>query len=85
MSLNETAEEQRRKLQQIADDAREAFSRTHEAREQALRLSREIIRNSANSIRATHRGEFKHAREMIDAITELTNQLAEALKDHSGV
>ena len=85
MTINETAEEQRRKLQQIAEDAREDFSRTHEAREQALRLSREIIRNSANSIRATHRGEFERAREMIGAITKLTDELAEALKDHSGV
>ena len=85
MTINETTEEQRRKLQQIAEDAREDFSRTHEAREQALRLSREIIRNSANSIRATHRGEFERAREMIGAITKLTDELAEALKDHSGV
>ena len=85
MTINETTEEQRRKLQQIAEDAREDFSRTHEVREQALRLSREIIRNSANSIRATHRGEFERARDMIGAITKLTDELAEALKDHSGV
>ena len=85
MTINETTEEQRRKLQQIAEDAREDFSRTHEAREHALKLSREIIRNSANSIRATHRGEFERARDMIGAITVLTDELAEALKDHSGV
>ena len=34
-------------------------------REQALSVSREVIRLSANAIRAVHRGEFEDARELI--------------------
>ena len=34
-------------------------------REQALSVSREVIRFSANAIRAVHRGEFEDARELI--------------------
>ena len=34
-------------------------------REQALSISREVIRFSANAIRAAHRGEFEDARELI--------------------
>ena len=35
-------------------------------REQALSVSREVIRFSANAIRAVHRGDFDDARELID-------------------
>ena len=34
-------------------------------REQAISVSREVIRFSANAIRAVHRGEFEDARELI--------------------
>ena len=34
-------------------------------REQAISISREVIRFSANAIRAVHRGEFEDARELI--------------------
>jgi translin len=81
-TTRETPDEQRRKLRQIGDEAREGFSRTHGAREKALRLSREIIRSSANSIRATHRGEFTEAREMIATVTGLSDQFKEVLDEH---
>lgn len=81
----ESAEEHRTKLRQIADEARAGFSDFHQAREQALRLSREIIRNCANSIRATHRGEFDHARELIAIVSDLTSQFDEAKDSHPAV
>ena len=34
-------------------------------RAQAISISREVIRFSANAIRAVHRGEFEDARELI--------------------
>ena len=81
----ESAEQQRTKLRQIADEAREGFSDFHQAREQALRLSREIIRNCANSIRATHRGEFEQARELIAVVSDLTSQFDATRESHPAV
>ena len=42
----------------------ELAKRNHD-REQALSVSREVIRFSANAIRAVHRGSFHDARELI--------------------
>jgi translin len=48
-------------LDQIAEAIRERFLAKHQAREQALPLSREAIRHSANAIRAIHRGDGERA------------------------
>ena len=66
-----------------------AFSNKHAAREQGLRISREVIRLSANAIRAVHRGEFEGAQELIsEAKTHLkeTGSIRESHPDvyHSG-
>ena len=53
-------------LSQIASEAIEALTVRHQAREQALAVSREVIRFSANAIRAVHRGDFDEARQLID-------------------
>ncbi len=53
-------------LSQIASEAIEALTVRHQAREQALAVSREVIRFSANAIRAVHRGDFQEARQLID-------------------
>ena len=42
------------------------FAAKNAAREQALSASRAIIRMSANSIRAVHRGEFEQAAQQLD-------------------
>ena len=81
----ESAEEQKAKLRLIEEQSQKGFSQTHEVREQALRVSREIIRNSANSIRATHRGEFDLAREILSTVTSLTQQIEESQKTHPAV
>ena len=57
------------------------FTETHAAREEALRTSREVVRNSANSIRATHRGEYHQARELLDTVSGLLRQL-EGVRSH---
>jgi translin len=44
----------------------EQLTARHQAREQALAVSREVIRFSANAIRAVHRGEFDEARRLLD-------------------
>lgn len=53
-------------LARIAAEAIEALTVRHQAREQALAVSREVIRFSANAIRAVHRGDFEDARQLID-------------------
>ena len=65
-------------LRAIADTSRAALGETDRARERALRISREVIRHSANSIRAIHRGEFEAARELIGSASALVAE-SEAL------
>lgn len=49
----------------VSAKALEAFSKKHAAREQGLRISRQVIQLSANAIRAVHRGEFERAQKLI--------------------
>ena len=51
----------------IAAQAIDQLQSRHLAREQALAISREVIRFSANAIRAVHRAEFDEARRLIEA------------------
>ena len=53
------------RLSQIAAQAIDQLNSRHRAREQALAVSREVIRFSANAIRAVHRAEFDEARRLI--------------------
>ena len=46
----------------VGNSAQQEFSQRHDAREQALRIGREVIRLSANAIRAVHRYEFDEAK-----------------------
>ncbi len=45
----------------IAEEIRALLDNTNQVREEALKLSREVIRLSANSIRASHREDFDEA------------------------
>ena len=63
--------------------ARAELDRKNAAREQALRLSRELIRTCANSIRAVHRHEFSIAQELIGQAHELNNEICRTLA-HDG-
>ena len=52
-------------LASFMDDIRAHLDEKHRAREQALALSREVIRLSANAIRNVHRGNFAEAEGLI--------------------
>ncbi len=52
-------------LTDISAAAMDLLTARNRAREQALAISREVIRFSANAIRAVHRGEFEEARLLI--------------------
>lgn len=56
-------------LVEIGSQAIEQLTLRNRAREQALGASREVIRHSANAIRAVHRGEFEEARHVISKAT----------------
>ncbi len=68
-------------LNDIAQEALEALESRHRVREKALELSRRLIRHSANTIRAIHRGEFEKAKEMLDegrvVVEQFNSDLAE--------
>ena len=84
-SGHETKDEQKARLKLIAEAAHASFAQTHRSREQGFRLSREVIRSSANSIRATHRGEFDQARELIATVEGLVQEMNHALDGHPAV
>ena len=61
-------------LAEISEQAVQLLGLRNQAREQALPASREVIRFSANAIRAVHRGEF-------DEASKLLERAAQRLKD----
>ena len=84
-SISASADEQRSSLRGIADSVQASFSEAHAAREQGIRLSREIIRCSANSIRATQRGEFDQARTLFGQAAGLVRDMERALIAHPSI
>lgn len=72
-------------LKAVVDEARELFAQKHAAREAALRLSRETVQHSANSIRAIHRGEFQEARQLLSKVTHFLKQIEGATQQHRDV
>ena len=72
-------------LAAVSETSRVAFMETHNAREKALKLSREIVRNSANSIRATHRAEWNKAHKLLQVVSNLKGELDALLVDHPRV
>jgi translin len=73
------------KLREIADEALEALEARHRVREGALELSRRLIRHSANTIRAVHRGEFEQARKMLDEGREVVKQFTADVADEQSI
>ena len=72
-------------VRKAGDDADKMLSDTHEARERALTQSRQIVRLSANSIRATHRGDFDEAHRLIASATELRSNVESERQAHPSV
>ncbi len=61
-------------LDEVASIAHAELSAKHRAREEGLRISRAVIRLSANAIRAVHRLDFDTARQLLQ---EAKDQLAD--------
>src|SRR5262249_15249004 len=72
-------------LAEAAERARVELAAKNAAREEALALSREIIRLSANSIRAIHRHELDGARELQARAREQLVRVRAALDGHPDI
>ena len=70
------------RYEEITNAALEGFRAKHATRERAIQLSREVIRTSANAIRAIHRNELEQALTQVDAAGALVAETRELLKDH---
>jgi translin len=81
----ETRDARTRKIRRIGDTAQDTFAARHEAREQAFKRSRDVIRYSANSIRATHRGELDEARGRLGDAKQLVQEMDRVLEGHPAV
>ncbi len=51
-------------------------------REEALKLTREIIRLSGDTVKAVHRGDFEHAQKRLDDTGKMVRELREKLASH---
>ena len=71
------------RINEIASQALVRLGEKHKARERALQLSREVIRSSANAIRAIHRNELQQAHSMVRATGELVAEARELLREHA--
>lgn len=63
----------------------EHFAEKNRAREQALAASRSVIRLSANSIRAIHRGEYERAEAMLGEARQVRDEAVAALGGHGDI
>jgi translin len=66
-------------IDSIVAEAVAQIDATHAAREQALRASRALTRQCANTIRAVHRGEFENGAELLGGATEIARELRATL------
>ncbi|GMQ93597.1 MAG: haloacid dehalogenase [Acidimicrobiia bacterium] len=69
-------------LSSIESEVRNELDTKYAAREISLRNSRPIIRNSANAIRALHRGEPEVARKLMDEVKGLIAEAEAGLEGH---
>ena len=73
-------------LENIAEGIRTFLSAKDTIREKALRLSRDVIRHSANTIRAIHRQEQDKAEQQLDSAKALLSELFDNIpKDHNDI
>jgi translin len=72
-------------LDDVMNAVRAVLAAKNAAREQALPRCREVIRLSANGIRATHRDEFERAGELLAQATTLLREIRAALEGHADI
>lgn len=68
-------------IEPIAEEIRALLDETNQVREDALKLSREVVRLSANSIRASHREDFDEACELKGMARKKVDETKAMLKE----
>ncbi len=69
-------------LKEIIAEIREVLDEKDSLREEALKLTREIVRLSGDTVKALHRGDAEKARERLKTARQKVDELGEKLKDH---
>jgi translin len=69
-------------LEEIGKKVTARFEGLNEARDKVLKIHREIIKCSSLSIRATHRGEFEKANELLGRADGLFQEISSALSNY---
>jgi len=69
----------------FADDARSILDERFVAREKGFSGSRQVIRASANAIRALHRNEWEDAGRLIEQAGTLLDEITQTLSGHPDV
>jgi translin len=72
-------------FQHLLAEAKEILDEKDKAREEALKLSREITRSSAFSIRALHRDEISEAEKFLEEARERHGELISVLEAHPDI
>ncbi len=72
-------------IEALLAPVRDDLAAKHRAREAVLPRCREVIRHSANAIRAVHRLEFDRAGETLARAAALLDEIGEALAGHPDV
>jgi translin len=70
------------KLESIIEGIRSKLEVKNAARDAALQRSRTLIRHCANSIRATHRGEFADAQQLLNIAGEAAREMVTDLRSY---
>jgi len=70
-------------LETIIEKIHTNFEAKNKVRDETLRLSRELIRHCANSIRATHRGEFDNAARLLATAKALASEMVNGVADYA--
>jgi translin len=74
-----------KQLDDIMERVRADFTSKNTARETALPLCRDAVRNSANAIRAVHRHEFDKARDLAGRARESLRVAKDSLREHPDI
>lgn len=72
-------------LETIANAIRDVLNTKDSVREEALRLSRELIRLSATTVRSIHRHEFAHALQGLTEASQRAADLCALRGEHSDI
>lgn len=70
-------------LDQIGNRIRTIFADKHEARDKAIKSSREAIYKCSTSIRAAHRGEYELAKTLADEAKAILDEVSNAIDKYN--